>query len=297
MKLLKWLLLFLLGSILLQGSLSYEASIYALNFWFEKLVPAMFVTMVLVNLCLHYASFDIFKFLFKPLAFLFNCTPQSLSCILSAIFLGAPASCVILSDLVQKKQLESAQAKRLVLCLSLSTPAFIIMTCGALFLQDIQLGFLLYGLQVLIVCLFLCLYREPFISIKTTSNSIPFFITLKKAITSNALALFYIGGYLVMTLTLYQSISWFLPNIMQIIGLAIIEFSLGISLIHQTSLSITMKFALFSLCLGFNGLCVHLQVFSLGTKLQLNYKEFLCFRVFQALITSLLGVILLSLLQ
>lgn len=287
-------LLFVL--ILVRGSLAYHTTQEALSFWFNQLVPSMFVTMVLVTLCLNYRVFDHLSWLLSLFRVLFNLDQSGISLFLSCLLLGAPAGATLVNQLVKEHRLTQAQAQRLICCLSLATPSFIVMTCGAVFLQSLPLGFLLWGIQILICMLFMLLWRKPRIALNMPNTSIQFFPAFKEAVKNSGIALFYIGGYLMMFLTLLNITTAGLPEQTILTLKSIGEFSLGCSALSQIGLPVVWQFALTAAILGFNGLCVHLQVFSLCDEVTIPYPCFLFLRVIQACLGFSLGSILFLLL-
>lgn len=292
----QWILLGVFVLLLAQGNLAYQATQDALQFWFNQLVPSMFVTMVVVSLCLHYQVFNRLPFLLAPLQSLFNLNQAGSTLFLSCLLMGAPAGATLVDQLVKEHRLSQQEGKRLVSCLSLATPSFIVMTCGALFMQDIRAGFLLWGIQLFLCMLFMLVWRHPRIELELPKQKISFFPTFKNAVKNSGIALFYIGGYLMMFLTLLNITTFFMPDFLVEIIKSIGEFSLGCRSIGQLSLSSMLRLALFAACLGFNGLCVHLQVFSLTENIQLDYRTFLFLRIIQALLGFALAIILAGLL-
>ena len=128
-------------------------------------------------------------------------------------------------------------------------------------------------------------------------QSIPFFTSMKNAITTSGLSLFYIGDYLMMVLMVLNIITFALPAQTVNIIKGITEFSLGSSMIAQQKLPIMIQFSFISAILGFGGLYIHLQIFSLAEETQLNYAHFIFMKVIQALLSFALSLILLPLLH
>ncbi len=296
-KLTQFTLFLLCTFVLVFGNITFDATTFALNFWFNTLIPSMYPTMVFVSLCLHYQVFDLFSFAHKPICALFNIDKSAVGLVFSCILLGAPASTVVLNHAVKEKRLEIESAKRLLYSLSLCTPSFVILTCGSLLLGNIKIGFMLWFIQVFCCLLFLVLFRRPKISFVSTHETIPFFSVFKKSILQNAVALFYIGGYIMMFLTCFNLLTYPFSPTVHFLLLTISEFSLGIKAISTMPLNIELACVLISACLGFNGLCVHLQIFSMSDEIQPNYIKFLILRCFQASISLFLVIILFSLLQ
>lgn len=297
MKSLKTSLLLLIFILLIvQGNLTFAYASSALTFWFEKLVPSMFVSMVICRLCLDYNIFSKIPFLFKIMGKLFHANDSGCSLILSSIFLGFPSGAVLIDQQVQEKKLTPAAAKRLITCISIATPSFTLITCGSVLLKDIRLGLLLWCIQIGIGFLFLTLYSKPNIQLVFTNQEASFFTNLKNAVKNSGIALFYIGGYLMMFLTVFNLLTLHLPYTFKEIIKAAAEFSLAAQSIAASYFPLSLRFAFIAAVLGFNGLCVHLQIFSLCEHTPLSYPLFLFFRIIQACLSFSLASILFSLL-
>ena len=72
------------------GSLTYASTKEALTLWFEKLVPSMFVTMVLIRLL--YKTNLLYTFTPKWLCKCFGVSKDVFAFLICSIFLGFPAS-------------------------------------------------------------------------------------------------------------------------------------------------------------------------------------------------------------
>ena len=164
-KWLKGLLLFLFVLVLARGNLAFEATQQALQFWFNQLVPSLFVTMVLVSLCLDYQVFSGMHLL-KPLAFFFHLNEGGITLFLSCLLLGAPSGAVLANQLVKEKRLHPEAAKRLISCVSLATPSFIVVTCGTVMLQKPMLGVMLWGIELACCALFMLVWHSPKIQLE-----------------------------------------------------------------------------------------------------------------------------------
>ena len=173
-------ILFLLFVFLLvQGNLAFDATKQALNFWFNRLVPSLFVSMVLIQLCLDYRLFSSIPLISPLFERIFNTNKAGVSLILSCLFLGAPSGAVLVNQKVEEKALNPLAARRLISCLSLPTPAFTIITCGSVLLKNQTLGFLLWIIEIALCLLFLSLWQKDRIELNDESDSIPVQVALR----------------------------------------------------------------------------------------------------------------------
>lgn len=296
-KLSKCILFLIFVYLLVQGNLAFDATKQALNFWFNRLVPSLFVSMVLIQICLDYHLFSNIPVLSSLFEKIFNTNRAGVSLILSSLFLGAPSGAVLVNQKAEKKQLTSTAAKRIITCLSLPTPAFTIITCGSVLLKHKTLGFILWIIEIGLCLLFLGLWQKDRIELKDDPQTVYFFPSFKAAVKNSGITLFYIGGYLMMFLTLFNLFTHSFPYEIKEFLKAAGEFSLGCQSIGTSFLPLSLQFACMAAVLGFNGFCVHLQIFSMSEESHLNYGLFFILRIIQALLGFLLALILFSLLQ
>lgn len=290
-------LLILFFMMLIYGNLNYEMSMQALKIWFEKLVPSMFVVMVLVKLMF---SLSILSWATKPFSPLFShcfhMSKQSVSYLFAIMFLGFPSSAAFLNDQVKQGNLLIQDAKRLILTCSFATPGFVIMTCGTVLYHSSTLGIWLFLIQIISGLILLFFTRSKTItSIQTSKTTISLMDALKTSMIDSGMTLFMIGGYLMLCMSIAALLTQFLPTNLQMVLRTVIEFSSGSILISTFPFSIQAQLILLSSLLSFGGFCVHLQVMCMSNECKLSYPTYLRYRILQAVISALLTYLLLPL--
>lgn len=283
------LLLFLLS--LFMGQQTFHYTKDALILWFEKLVPSLFISMVLVRLLFEQ---QIFAYLLKPFApiltKILNIDQNGLSLVVSSILLGYPTSSTFIDQQAKQGLLTHASAKRLLYTCSFATPGFMIMSCGVVLFQSSIIGWKLFAIQLLCGLILLLLTRSTPIVSKTDLQKAPSFMqSLSKAIFESGKTLYLIGGYLMFVMTLTSLLFSFFPESFTLLFRACIEFSSGIVAIATTPLSPLIKLLFTSALLGFGGFCVHMQVMSMLESVSISYFSYLAYRLFQALLAIILA--------
>lgn len=278
------------------GSLNYEMSKLALTIWFEKLVPSMFGIMVLVKLMFYTGILQIIAYPFGVvLGRLFRIEPDSFLYVIAMIFLGFPAGAAFIADQVSQQRLEERAGKRLINTCSFATPGFVIMTCGSVLFHSVRIGFLLFLIQVISGLLLLLFTRKTVIhKTSLSTSSMPFMSALSKSMLESGTTLYMIGGYLMLCMSMFSVLTQFLPISFQLPIRILSEFSSGAVLLSETSLSLKLQLVLLSMLLSFGGLCVHMQVMSMGSSCHLSYRSYCQYRIIQALLSGILTFLLYS---
>ncbi len=280
-------LAFLLITIHYQENLSIIQN--GLKTYFEVLFPNMFISMVLIYILHHTCFFQSFHY--PILTKLLNMNDQAIGFTITCILLGFPVASVLIDETYQKNLIDQQGAKRLFYCIHISKISFIVNQCGMLLFHNLKIAFYLYFVQFFAVFVLLFLTtKTPIHILPTTSKSISTSINL--AFLQSISSLFYIGGYYLMILCIYELSAFYLPDLFTSILALILEVSNGILILNETSLSIYPLFIITSLYLTFASLSIHLQIFSMITSLKVSYVTFLKYRIFHILIVLLLCMII-----
>ena len=113
------------------GTLTLQSAQNALSIWFEKLVPSMFLSMVLVRLLYKEHAFDHLPSLGLPA--LLGMDQGAWNLVLCTMFLGFPTGSVFVDEAVRDGVLSRQDAARLLYCCCFPTPGFVIISCGIVF--------------------------------------------------------------------------------------------------------------------------------------------------------------------
>lgn len=285
-KIISYGLLFCFFLFLSFGSLAFDSSKTSLLLWFEKLVPSMFVSMVLIRILYKQQCFEYLPSLGLPV--LFRMDKDTWNLVLCTMFLGFPTGSSFIDEAVKKRLLSSKDAKVLLYCCCFPTPGFVFITCGIVFFHSLSIGILLFILQILSGLLLLLFTPHSYIQSNKVSHScISIMGSIKSSIIESGVSLYMIGGYFMLFTTLTTILFSFFPSSISFFFQYLAEFSNGISLVGTSFYPLSIKLQLTSFILGFGGFCVHMQIMNMVEYVKLNYFIFLCYRVAQGVLSLL----------
>lgn len=291
-KIVSLFLLLLLALSLYSGQITFAAAKEALILWFEKLVPSMFVSMVLVRIL--YAK-QILHHLHIPfLARILAIDEANMPLVLCSMLLGFPSGATFIDEAYGRGELDEAGARRLINTCSFATPGFVIMSCGLVFFHSMTIGFYLFAAQVMSgFILLLCTRQTAVIAMSAPKRQGPSNV-LADAIVQSGKALYMIGGYLMLFMSVSSVLMPFVPELLRLPLRISAEFSSGVVYISQLPMLVEAKMLLTSFLLSFAGFCVHMQVCSMVEHCSLSYGSFLKYRILQGLCSVLIFFIFLT---
>lgn len=280
--------------VLLYADQLFSTSKEALILWFEKLVPSLFVSMVIIRILYKRNVFHCFSS--KHLAHWLHMDKEGIPILLCAILLGFPSGASFIDQLCAEGVLDKNGAKRFIETCCFATSGFVIMTCGIVLFHSATIGYLLFFSQVITGLFLFWTQRKTYItvyeSIQNQKESI--MKQIPHAIIESGVSLYMIGGYLLFFMSLFSIISTIIPTAWSLPISIIAEFSSGVFLIQQLSASPFLHALYTCSLLGFGGFCVHMQIFSMSEHVPLTYRTFFIKRLLQAIISTLLFYILYS---
>lgn len=265
-----------------------------LAFWFEQLVPSMFVSIVLIQILSSTSFFTDIAYGLKGLCKVLNVNQEGLGLIISCLLAGCPASVVLINDAYQKQRITEKMAYRLLYCSPVATVSFLIMNVGVQMFISIKAGLFLWLIQIASSLVLLFLTRNTPIIANPITQKTQKKHSVTSAIFQSGIIVFLIGGYLLIFQTLSLLINLFLPSSLENIMKIISEFSYGCFLISE-QFNFSIAFVLINALCGFNGLCVHYQAISIS-ELKLPWVRYVGYRIVQSLIASVISITVLPLL-
>lgn len=281
-------ILFCLLLVLLCGNQVFSTCKEALLLWFEKLVPSLFISMVLIRILYQRNVFRIFSRTW--LARIFHMDREGIPILLCAMLLGFPAGASFIDKLCANGVLDQKGAKRYIQTCCYATSGFVIMTCGVVIFQSATIGYLLFLSQIIAgLILFYC-GKDTYIHVyeNHSYHNTSIMKQITKAITESGISLYMIGGYLLLFMSLASLLFSILPASLNLPIRIIAEFSSGVFLIQQLPYSPVICAVITCMLLGFGGFCVHMQIFSMSEHVSLSYMSFLIMRILQAVLSSLI---------
>ena len=278
------------------------------------IIPSLFPYMALSSFIIRSGAMDDISELLSPVTkALFNlpgcCTP----CILLSMAGGFPVGAKCTAVLYEKGKISSSQAQRLMCFCVCPGPAFLITGVGAVMLGNTAAGAVIYLAQV-ISCfivgiaagLFARLFRKGKEIEAPSAEKAP-----QKSLISNIVLSVSDGAYSIIGMTAMIVIFTMAETVIRSSGIydmaaqllisvgadgrfasflmpAFMEVTGGCQAVIDNSLPLWC----FSLCTGFGGLCVHMQIFDILGKLPFRRGQFMLFRLISAILSAAMTYII-----
>lgn len=291
----KWLLSILFCLFiytLLMGNVSVEYTKTALVIWFEKLVPSLFMGMVLVRIFYEQGFFLILLSPFRRIIlFLFQMDIESFSLVLSNLLIGFPTGAALLDEQAKQHTISVSGLKRILFTCSFATPGFLLLTCGSVLYNSTLIGLQLLCIQWLCGSFFLIITRKQIVISNNTQKKYPpaFMKSLTSSLLESGKTLYMIGGYFMLFMTISSETLEFMPSVVALLITIFSEFSNGVITIHSQLWSTPTKLILTSMLLGFGGFCVHMQVRGMTSHIPYAYRSYLLWRCAQMILCGFLA--------
>lgn len=157
-----------------------------------------------------------------------------------------------------------------------SAPSFIIITVGSGIIQNVKIGYILFIANVLsslVIFLFSNLLKEKVNTINSFKmDNIPFSEVFVKCTYDATNSMLGICGFVILFSTIISIIDClFTAGTVKNLFLSLLEITNGVLMLKNI-------YAI-AFIIGFSGICVHFQIFSMCKKLRPNYIRFLMFRI------------------
>ena len=298
-----------------------------ISLWFNVVFPSLFpffvICEILKNTKVSLVIGSFFENLMRPL---FNVPGVCAFTFFLGMLSGYPIGANFTLKLYQDKLITKEEAQRLITFTNNSGPIFVISSIGYGFLKNKQIGILLYICHVLssicvgIIFSFykrnnICKFQKTYLANTTYKNYNDNFIkVLTNAIISSLKTIIHIAGFIVffsVIIKLLYKIQFFYyiakilspittllnlePNFIPSFLSGIIEITSGISLI--STLSATTYFAKIlstAFLLGFAGVSIHFQIYSVICKSDINILPFFVGKFIHGVLNCLFMYLLLQ---
>ncbi|MGG7163664.1 sporulation integral membrane protein YlbJ [Clostridium ihumii] len=285
--------------------------------FFYSVFPSLFPFLILINIIISCGGINVYSKLFgnvicKPLGLPKTC---SLAIIIS-LFCGYPLGAKYSSDLHEKNLINFKTYERLLNIASNGSPLFIIGAVGTSMLSNSKLGYILL-LSNCLSCIVMGLilpnkFRlkdyKPYVNSNQSKSNINLGLSFKNAIEDSIKTVLSIGGFIIIFSVFIniikdnalfsiatENISNFfnIPSeIIKGLSLGMIELTNGCSIICTSNLSTSIKLIILSFLIGFSGISITSQVYSMIYKFKINMKKYLFLKTIQGIISSVITAIL-----
>lgn len=291
-----------------------------LNLWINNVIPSLFPFFIATEILCRTNIINLLgKILEKPVNFLFNVPGESSFALIMGIISGYPSGAKIVSNLKSEGILTSEEAERLIAFTNNSGPLFILGTVGISLFNSSKIGYLLL-ISHIISCIIVgiifrnwkninIIKRKESKSIEKKSVDIKDLgEILGTSIRNSIITITNIGGFIILfsviisilnssgffeiTSLLFEKIN--IPKDLGngIIG-GIVELTNGvknISLLSYTNINICIV----SFLIGFGGLSVLFQVYSIIAKENISVKPYFYGKILQGVLSFIITFILLN---
>ena len=262
---------------------SFKRTLYL---WLYKVIPSIFTFYVIINILIYLNILDKILIIFKPLRFIFRFESNiAFNLFIISIFTGNPSAASLIYHNYQNNTISKSDYEKLILSSGFVTPLFII----SLFNNDLKKSFIIllsHILSYFFTCIVITINNK---NINICKNNKSY--TNKQNITS----IFY--NAVTISLTIASIMVFVNLIITSLIELKVaknlllfFELSCGITMILENNFTL-LTLPIISFLLSFNGLCLHLQVFSQIT--DVSYGKFFFFRLLQGLLSATISYFIL----
>ncbi len=249
------------------------------------IIPSLFPFCVCV-LCLMKSGIANYSNVISPFTVkIFNMSGYSFLIFIFSMLGGYPIGAKLISSGIKEGLLtRKSGAKMLNYCVN-AGPGFIISAVGCSVFENRQLGTLLFISHIsasFLICFFTNLKHSEK-SFTKRQNLLPLADNFTISTAESASAIINICGYII----LFSAITAYIEYIELLKPLTyLLEVTLGISK--------TKNIYLISFLLGFSGVCIWCQIFSISKEIEIKYLPFISSRIFHGLISSVFTYFLLK---
>ena len=283
------------NSSIINNSIFFSYELFIKNI-FPSLFPMFIISYILVEIGIPEFLCSIFYKFFNKL---FLVKSDASFVFFMSMLTGFPSSAKYIDMLIEKNRIDSHDASKILIFTFFSNPLFIVNTVGIMFLDNINLGFIILVSHItgnILVGLLFRNYNKTnstdvidarkgikvlINKINTTSFFSVFLNSIKDAINTMIL----IFGIIVT----FQIIISILPCNMFFKG--IIEMTTGLRLISIYD-NLYFKVFLSTFFISFGGLCIHTQIMNILNKKRVRYLPFLFARIIHGIISAVMSIIL-----
>ena len=295
------------ASLLLFSSSNLPAIKKGLSLWANSVVPALFPFFVATELLMNTNFVTVLgRFLNKIMKPLFNIRGEGSFGFIMGLISGYPVGAKIVTDFRNKGICSQDEGNRMLAFTNNSGPLFIIGTVGVSLFANKSIGLLLFVTH-LMACITVGIILKIFSPQKHIDNKINICNT-KNNSSSNAIStILMIGSFVVIfsvvisilkELHILDLLSNFITPALSFLGIdssfaipilsGIIELTNGISLVSTIHLkNISINIIICAFLLGFGGISVCLQVYSIISKSDLSIKTYIIGKFLQGLFAAI----------
>lgn len=300
-------IMFLCATIIITPKISALGVKIGLNFCSNTLIPSLFPFMVLSSFIVKSGIAENIGCLLEPITkFIFKLPGCTATTILMGLIGGYPSGAIGVNELYQQKKISRKQAEQM-LCFTVGAgPAFVFGAVCSQLSHNYLIGIIIFSSQILsslILGIFIGLYSHNNVdNLKSqiTFTNKSFSCALVESCLESAKSMFNMCAFVILFSallniikessainTILNFLSYFNinPQIQKCIFPIILEVTNG-------CMAIINNYApteLISFMLGWAGICVHLQIFSITQSINFSKLKFILFRFLHAVLSTIIS--------
>lgn len=314
------ILIFILTLILFSES-NLQAVKDGLFLWTNSIIPSLFPFFIATELLLSTNFISVLGNILNPIMRpLFNVPGQGSFAFIMGFISGYPTGAKIVTNLRENKICSRIEAERLLTFTNNSGPLFILGFVGISIFLNSEIGYLLLFTHILSAITIGFIFRfwkkdieiktQTILPIKSNINTNNFGIILTESIKKSILAIVNIGGFVVLfsvIISIFKNckIIYLISKLLNFINVpetlstslitGLLEISNGISCLNIiNSSNISNLIILAAFLLGFGGISVILQVYSIISKTDISIKPYILAKILQGIIASIYTYIIIN---
>ncbi len=305
-----FLLTFVLMLILLNPKLCISSAHHGVQLFYNSVFPSLFPFTVITGLILSFNGINVYSSIFgKALCKPLNLPPTASFPLIISLICGFPLGAKYTGIMSKEGHLNYDNATTTLIVASNASPLFVIGVVGAVLLNNIKLGYILFFINI-ISCyitgyIFSSKRDYSFINLNNVEktrinvgNAIK--QSIEGALNTSLLVCAYITFFSVIIGYMNHYIANIFPAFNSLMGkmlFGIIEITNGVTMISETDASLLVKLILISFLISFSGLSIFSQVYSFIYNKKLSFKKYFWAKILQGVISSCLISVLIILIS
>ena len=291
-----------LNSNTLNQTITFSSNLFLKNIM-PSLFPMFIISSILVEIDIPKVLGNIFK---KPMNILFKTKGEGAFIFFMSMITGFPSSAKYINDLLNKKQINTKDAQKILMFSFFSNPLFIVNTVGIMFLKSQKIGIMLLISHILgniIIGVIFKNYNQTKSIPNTKINNLKYlntkinntnlFKVLITSIKTSIETLINIFGIITFFLIIIN-ILFKTKNIITIPLIGILEMTSGLKYLSISNIDYNIKVLLSMFLISFGGFSVHFQIMSILHKKKVKYLPFLISRIIHGIISVLILIVIIN---
>ena len=294
------LMLILIIEFLMKKALIADVIFYSLSVWVHQLLPSIFPFFVVSDILVSYHITNyIPKFIKNTFCTIFCVSENIATVFFLSIASGFPSNARIIKMMYEQGSITEEEGNRALLFTHFSNPLFILSTVAVMFLHQERYGYIILISHILgnviigIATRRMSTYSQyDYTQKKEKSQSFSkvFIQAIKSSIDTSLLILGTLTCFLIFSSLVVYHLH--LNGYQEAIVKGILEITMGLKSLANTSVSDVYKVVISTMFLSFGGFAVHLQVISQIIDTPVKYSYFFISRIFHAIISGVICYLL-----